>query len=256
MKLRTTMLAAGTLALTMGAPAAHAQFKPSKNDQIRLGREAAAEVRRRERVLSTSDERVRLMKEVGNRLLAAMDRNKDPWQYSFDVIDNKQVNAFAFPGGPIFFYTGLLDRIKTEDQLAGVLAHEITHVKNEHWASAYNDNQKRKLGLTVILMILRANRSAFDIAGALDTLLVGLPYSRKHETEADDRGFDLMIKAGYNPEGIVDVFRILAAAGGGKGPEWLSTHPNDKNRVRRLQDKVNKLNQQFSPQRRVPWAVD
>src|SRR5688572_17534021 len=99
MKLRTTMLAAATLALGLGAPAAQAQFKPSKNDQIRLGREAAAEVRRKERVLSSSDERVRMMRSVGERLLAGVDRSKEPWQYSFDVIDNKQVNAFAFPGG-------------------------------------------------------------------------------------------------------------------------------------------------------------
>lgn len=254
MKLRTTMLTAGAMALTFGATAAHAQFKPTKNDQIRLGREAAAEVRRKERVLPSSDERVRLMREVAGKLLATIDRGKEPWQYSFDVIDNKQVNAFAFPGGPIFFYTGLLDRIKTEDQLAGVLAHEITHIRNEHWASAYNDNQKRRLGLTVLLMLFKANRTTFDLAGALDTLLVGLPYSRRHETEADDRGFDMMIKAGYNPEGMVDVFRILASAGGSKGPEWLSTHPNDANRIRRLQDKAAKAQGNFGAQRRVPWG--
>jgi beta-barrel assembly-enhancing protease len=254
MNLRRTTVAFVALTAMMGAGSAEAQFKPSKNDQVRLGQQAAAEVRRKERLLPASDDRVQIMRRVAGRLLAGIDTSREPWQYSFDVIDNKDVNAFAFPGGPIFFYRGLMDRVQTEDQLAGVLAHEITHIRNEHWANQYNDTQKRRLGLSIVLMLFRANRTTFDIAGALDTLFVGLPYSRRHETDADDRGLDMMVKAGYNPEGMADVFRILAQAGGSKGPEWLSTHPGDANRIRRIEERASKMPHSSDPQRRLPWA--
>lgn len=254
MMLRKTTIAALVLASFMASAPAQAQFKPGKGDQIRLGQEAAAEVRRKERLLPPGDDRVDMMRRIGAKLLDAAGTGKEPWQFSFDVIDNKDINAFAFPGGPIFFYRGLMDRIQTEDQLAGVLAHEITHVRNEHWASQYNDTQKRRLGLSIILMLFKANRTTFDMAGALDTLFVGLPYSRKHETESDDRGLDMMVKAGYNPEGMADVFRILKAAGGNKGPEWLSTHPADANRIKRIEDRAAKMPRTSAPQRRLPWA--
>ncbi|HVL37951.1 MAG TPA: M48 family metalloprotease, partial [Fimbriimonadaceae bacterium] len=223
------MLTAG-LALTLGtALPAEAQFKPGKADQIKLGRQASQQVRQKERVLPSHDPRVQTLRRVADRLLSTVSPNPrdEPWEYTFDVIDNKQINAFALPGGPIYFYTGLLDRLQTEDQLAGILAHEIMHIRNEHWASAYNDNQKRQLGIGVLLTLLRANRTAFDIAGVADTLVFTLPYSRRHETEADERGMDMMIRAGYNPMGMADVFRILdQAAGGGRAPEFLSSHPD------------------------------
>jgi beta-barrel assembly-enhancing protease len=184
-----------------------------------------------------------------------MDDGKDPWQYSFDVIDNKQVNAFALPGGPVFFFTGLLDRLSTEDQLAGVLAHELTHVRREHWAYAYRDSQQRALGINLLLIFTRANSNVAGLASIANDVLFELPFSRKHETEADEQGMDVMIKAGYNPDGIKEVFQILSkASGGGKPPEFLSTHPDDKNRVKKLGERIEKLNRTFPPQKPLPWA--
>lgn len=256
MKVGLTLTAG--LALTLGTVVpAEAQFKPSKNDQIRLGRQAADDVRRKERVLPASDARVRTMRLVGERLLSTInpDATKEPWEFTFDVIDNKQINAFALPGGPIFFYTGLLERLETEDQLAGILAHEMMHIRNEHWANAYNDNQKRRMGLGVLLTIFRANRTAFDIASVADTLVFTLPYSRRHETESDERGMEMMIRAGYNPQGMADVFRILQEASkGGKPPEFLSTHPDDKNRIQNMENRIRKMNRSFPAQRRLAWG--
>lgn len=251
----TFSLAVGILA---GGPARADMFTPSKSDQVKLGTRASAEIRKKEKVLSDSDRRVRMMREIAGKLLSSNpDGKKDPWQYSFDVIDNKQVNAFALPGGPIYFYTGLIDKFQTEDQFAAVLAHELVHIRKEHWARAYGNQQKRALGFTVILMLLNANRTITDLASISNDLLISLPFARRDETQSDDIGYDMMIKAGYNPQGMVEVFQILRdSTKGGKPPEFISTHPDDKNRIQRIADKIKKSNKDFGPQRRLPWKSE
>ena len=242
------------LAISAAAPA-DAQFgKPSKSDQVRLGQQAADEIRKKERILPGYDERVRAVRRIGSRLLASVDSGKDPWQYSFDVIQNKQVNAFALPGGPMFVYTGLLDKVQTEDELAGILGHELTHVRKEHWAYQYRDMQQKSLLLNLGLILFKANRTVADLSSIGLDVLVNMPYSRKHETEADDGGFDMMARAGYNPQGLADVFRILQSHGGGKAPEFLSDHPADAKRIRHIEDKVRSSGRSFGSQVPLPWA--
>ncbi|HMS56881.1 MAG TPA: M48 family metalloprotease, partial [Fimbriimonadaceae bacterium] len=196
------------------------------------------------------------LRRVASKLMAAMpEKERQTWQFSFDVIDSKEVNAFALPGGPTFFYTGLLDKLKTEDELAGILGHELVHTRNQHWASAYADNQKRRLGITAILTILRAKDIVWDLASIGDDLIFGLPYSRRHETDADMIGLKNMVDAGYNPAGMANVFRMLSQQGG-KPPEFLSTHPEDKNRVKKIEDEAAKMNRTFPPLKPLPWAKD
>ena len=233
------------LAAAIAAPQAASAdpFRPSIKDQIELGRRAAEQVRKEEKVLGDADPRVKEIRRIGQKLVAqipADERKKKPFEYTFDVVDSKEINAFAFPGGPVFFYTGLLDRFTTEDQVAGVLAHEITHSRNQHWASAYADNQKRQLGITAVLMIFGAGNTAFDVAAVADTLLFTLPYSRKHESESDRVGLDMMIKAGYNPNEMAEGFRILekASKGSGKTEEWMSTHPDTGKRINAIEQMV------------------
>lgn len=245
-------LASLALAATIGTAQAD-MFRPGIQDQIKLGERAAAQVRKEEKVLPDSDPRVKELRRLGNALVALIpesERKAKPFKYSFDVVDSKEVNAFALPGGPIFFYTGLLDKLETEDQVAGILAHEIVHVRNQHWASAYADNQKRQLGITIALILLDAGRTAFDVAGVADALLFTLPYSRKHETESDTVGYDMVVKAGYNPAGMADVFRLLAkVAGTNKNDEWMSTHPDSMNRVKKIEERIAKSGTKFPPQR-------
>jgi beta-barrel assembly-enhancing protease len=232
-------------------------FKPSKADQVKLGQQASAEVRKKEKILPASDPRVKLLREVGQKVLATMDMQKEPWKFTFDVVDSREVNAFALPGGPVYFYTGLLNRFKTEDQLAGVIAHEVVHVRREHWAYAYADSQKRALGITALLMVFRAGRTTWDLASIGNDLIFELPFSRKHEAEADLQGLEAMVKAGYNPNGMADVFRILAEASKGKKPqEWMSTHPDDGKRIGRIESEIKKLNRTFPDQRPLPWQPE
>lgn len=252
MNLRKSLSAAIALTVLTAAPVAHGQFKPSKKDQIKLGRQAASDLRRKEKVLPASDERVIVLRRLADKILANFDRSVEPWEYSFDVIDSKEVNAFAFPGGPVFFYTGLMDKLRTEDELGGVLAHELTHVRKEHWARQYEDAQKRNILITLGLILTRANRTIGDVAGVANSLYT-LKYSRKSETEADDGGLAAMVQAGYNPEGMADVFRMLSQQGG-KAPEFLSSHPADSARIRRIEDRASKMPHSNDPQRLLPWA--
>ena len=135
-------------------------FKPGVKDQIALGKRAAAQIRKDEKTLSNDDARVLELRRIGEKLVALIpeaEKKKKPFQYTFDVIENKELNAFALPGGPIFIYSGLLNKLEDEDEIVGILAHEMTHVRNEHWASSYADNQKRKLGLSLLLTVFNAS---------------------------------------------------------------------------------------------------
>lgn len=232
--------------MALAIPAsALAQFnfkKPGAKDQIKLGRQAAAELRQKQKVLPASDARVRLLRRVGQRLLSTVNTN-EPWEYTFDVIDSKEVNAFALPGGPVFFYTGLLDRLKTEDELAGVLGHELIHVRREHWAKRVGEEQKRNLFMTGLLILGRANNTTAGLA-SLGNSLMTMQFSRGDENDADTRGFQMLSDAGYNPQGMADVFRMLGSLGG-KQPEFLSDHPSDTNRVKRIEDLAKKSGRKY-----------
>lgn len=250
MRTRFALPLVAALAVGVGAPA-QAQFgKPSQADQVKLGHQAADEVRKKEKVLPTYDDRVRAVRRIGQSLVSVMDaKSRKPWDFTFDVIQSNTINAFALPGGPTFVYTGLLDKLTTEDQIAGVMAHELTHVRREHWAYQYRDQQQKGLLLNLGLLVFGANRTTAGLANIGLDVLVNLPYSRKHETEADVQGYDLMVQAGFNPMGMADVFRILQKnSGGGKPPEFLSDHPGDSGRIKRIEDKIRQSGKSFPAQ--------
>lgn len=217
-------------------------FRPSMADQVKLGADEAARIRKEEPVLKATDPRVIELRKIGAELVAAIPPNSmrgKPWTYTFDIIDKNEVNAFALPGGPIFFYSGILSKMTTKDQMAGVVGHEIVHVLNQHWASQYADNTKRRLGILAVLTILNAGDTVFDLASVGDALY-SLGYSRKHETESDKVGYDIMMRAGYNPNGMAEVFEMLAKEGGGGGPEWARTHPDANKRVASIREMIKK----------------
>lgn len=243
----TLPLAVVALGLSVSAPGQLFGIgkKPSPASQIKLGQQAAQDLRKKEKVLPSSDPRVRLLRRVGQRLLRTID-DDEPWEFTFDVIESKEVNAFALPGGATFFYTGLLDRLKTEDELAGVLGHELTHVRREHWARRYAKQQSQDLALSALLILGRANSDVSNGVSVLNSLY-GMQFSRGDENDADIRGFEMMTRAGYNPEGMADVFRMLGSLGG-KQPEFLSDHPSDAHRVDRIEDLIRKSGKNYPPQ--------
>lgn len=209
-------------------------FKPTFSQQVQLGQDAAKEIRKKEKVLPDSDARVSFLRNLATKFTSQIDAKElkaKPYKWTFDVIDSKEVNAFALPGGSVFFYTGLLEKMGSQDELAAVLGHEMTHVREEHWASDYAAAQRRKVGL-VIGDILGVPRTVLNIANLADDLLLGPKYSRGSEERADKGGFNSMIAAGFNPQGAVDLFDTLdkLSKGSNKPPEIFNSHPDDKKR--------------------------
>lgn len=255
MKRSLALALAGVVCLTpTSAPTD--PLKPSKADQVKLGKQARDEVREKEKVVASNDERVRLVRRVGKKILDQMDLTKEPWEFSFDVIENKQINAFALPGGPIFFFSGLLENMKTEDEVAAVMAHEITHVTREHWAYGYRDYQQKQLGLTLLFILVRPSKAVMDLASIGSDLVITLPFSRRHESEADTQGLKVMSSAGYNPQAMIDVFEMMGKkAGGGRPPEFLSSHPQESTRTKKIQGEIAKLEKNWGEQKPLPWIA-
>ncbi len=215
----------------------------SQQDDIQLGREAAAEVRKQVDVVD--DQRLqKYVSEIGNKL--AREPAAGQYPYSFTLINDDSINAFALPGGPIFVHSGLLEAADNEAQLAGVLAHEIAHVVLRHGTS-----QASKANLVQLPAVLAG--TAIGDHGALAQLgQVGLglgvnalmlKYSRSAEKEADARGARLMAQAGYNPMEMADFFEKLEAQGGSRSPSFLSSHPNPGHRMELVQAEVQALPQ-------------
>jgi predicted Zn-dependent protease len=225
-------------------------------DQVKLGKKAAEEIRKKEKVLPETDGRVKLIREVGARLVAQIpekERGEKPWVYTFDVIQNKEINAFALPGGPVFFYTGLLDKVNTVDQIAGIIGHELTHVRKEHWARDYARSLEQNGLILIGGMLLGAGDLLMQGASLFETYGLALPRSRRAETEADRTGFEMMAAAGYNPQGMIDVFKMLHATVGKKAPpEFMSDHPEDKKRIQTLEAFLQKNPATYPPQTPIP----
>lgn len=246
------------LVLPLVVNASGQMFKPSMREQVKIGKRASEEIRKKEHVLPDHDLRVRLLREVGEKLVAQIpekERKDKPWVYTFDVIQSRQINAFALPGGPVFFYTGLLDRLTTIDQIAGIVGHELVHVRKEHWARDYSKTLEQQGLILLGGMLLGLNNTLMQGAGLLETYGLALPRSRNAETESDRIGFEMMVGAGYNPQGMIDVFKMLHETAGSKPPEFMSSHPDEKHRIRTLEEMLAKSAKAFPPQTPIPAAA-
>lgn len=203
----------------------------SKQDQEKLGLQAAAEVYKQMPVLPDSNPLTQYVQRLGKRLVAQIPPQYS-WPYQFHVIEQKEINAFALPGGPMFINVGTIAAAQNEAQLAGVMAHEMSHVYEQHSAKAATSTKRTIaeilgaaggiLGGNVIGDLARAG-----IQFGAGTLL--MKYSREDEAQADAVGAIIMYKAGYNPQELANFFEILNKQGGSP-PQFLSDHPNPGNR--------------------------
>jgi predicted Zn-dependent protease len=257
MKFGTSVFALALLALSPVMLAEANPLKPSMREQVNLGQRAIADIERQFDLLPDSDARVRLVRRLGARLVNAIKGEENrPWEYQFGVIDKNEINAFALPGGPIFFFSGLIDIMDSEDEVAAVLAHEIAHVRREHWAKRYADEQARSLGITVLALILNPGRTAITAASVANDLLFGLPYSRAQENEADRMGIELMVDAGFNPNAAITVMEKLQQIGSrNQPPQWLSTHPDTNHRIRSIRTQIERMGSSWPRITPMPTAV-
>jgi hypothetical protein len=156
------------------------------------------------------------------------------FRYTFDVINQKEINAFALPGGPMFLNRGMIEASRSEAEMAGVMAHEISHVILRHGTAQATKGQKFQIGAVAgqVLGAIVGGAAGSVIAQGTQFGLGAyfLKYSREYERQADLLGAKLMARAGYDPRAMATMFQTIQGEGGRSGPEWLSSHPDPGNR--------------------------
>jgi hypothetical protein len=213
---------------------------------VELGQKAAQEIRQQLPVLD-DDESKSYVESVGRRLVGAIPRELQhpEFRYTFEVVNVKEINASALPGGPMFVNRGMIETAHTEGEIAGVMAHEISHVVLRHGTAQASKAQKYEVG-SVLGQIAGAiigggwgqvvsGASQFGFGAAF------LRFSREYEKQADLEGSHIMAAAGYDPRDMANVFRTIEKESGPGGPQWLSDHPNPGNRVEYITQEAQRL---------------
>jgi predicted Zn-dependent protease len=212
-----------------------------EGQEVEMGRSAAEQVRT-SLGLYTDDALHSYLDGVGQRVAAASERPQLTW--SFAVVDDAAVNAFALPGGFIYVTRGLLTHLNSEAELAAVLGHEIGHVAARHSVNQMSKAQLASIGLG-LGMILRPELQGLGQVGQAGLGLLLLKYGRDDENQADELGLRYMTKAGYPATGMPTVLhmleRVSESENAGRVPNWLSTHPSPENRVTRVNARIRDL---------------
>ena len=210
------------------------KYTPAQD--VQLGREAAAEVEKQMPMLD--DERVDdYVDRVGERLVRNIpaEFRHNEFRYTFDVVNLREINAFALPGGPMYAHRGMLEKAGTEAEIAGVLAHEISHVALRHGtaqASKAGKYQMGQIGSAILGAIIGGRAGeAVSTVGQFGFGAAFLKYSREYEKHADLLGAQIMARSGYDPRAMATMFQRIEKESGGRAPEWLSNHPNPGNRA-------------------------
>ncbi len=233
-----TALMCGIISCLAANPAqALRLFKIGEKKEIQMGQEVAAEL---EKEYGT-EENARITA-IGKKLAAVSDRPKLP--YTFKVLKMPDPNAFACPGGAIFITKSLLDKIKSDDELAAVLAHEVAHAARRHSMKEYEKAMSQSLLINIGLAAAGANDTANTIAGVGFNLIQN-GRSRSDENNADEYGVRYTYKAGFDPKAFVSMFETLKSLSNGKEPpKLLSTHPPTKDRIENVKKVMAKIEQE------------
>jgi Zn-dependent protease with chaperone function len=247
----TAIVLAWTMLATPLAALGQTRIEMPKNkykvqDDVRLGREAAAQVQQQMPILNDS-ETTRYVQDVGRRLVNAIpsEFQQPGFQYSFQVVNARDINAFALPGGPMYVNRGMIEAAKTEGEMAGVMAHELAHVALRHGTAQATEqskplNQLGTIGLILGGAVLGGQQGAQ--LGMLGAQAWMTKFSRKYETQADIVGAQIMANAGYDPRDLANMFRTIAQeSGGSRAPEWLSSHPDLGNRYNTINREAESL---------------
>ncbi|RUM67365.1 MAG: M48 family peptidase [Sulfurospirillum sp.] len=213
-------------------------FSPAQ--EMQMGYQAARQILAHEPI--SRDPRLNeIVQRVGRRIAQAANQPNYKWQ--FFVIDKDVLNAFCLPGGKVFVYKGLFKAVQNDDQLAVVLGHEVAHAIARHGAERMSMVQLGRLGERVAERTIAGGKYAGVIKkayGATEGVGLVLPFSRKFEYEADEIGLYLMTKAGYDPYQAIPFWENMMKLSQGrrKPPEFLSTHPADMNRIRKIKKEI------------------
>ena len=215
-------------------------------DDVKIGNDASRQVEQQFPILNDQQAEAYVSR-VGQKLVASIPPQfrQPEFDYRFKVVNARDINAFALPGGPMYVNRGMIEAAKNEGEMAGVMAHEISHVALRHATAQQtklNNPLNQILGIGAVLggAILGGQGGAqlgqMIVAGSF------LKYSREYETQADILGSQIMADAGYDPRDLANMFQTIAKeSGGGRGPEWLSSHPDPGNRYQKINQEAQYL---------------
>ncbi len=229
----TLVLAAVALRAQTVIVAPDNKYTPAED--VQLGRQAAAEVEKEMPILRDS-EVLSWLESVGQRLVADIppEFRHSEFRYAFQVVNVREINAFALPGGPMFVNRGMISQSRTQGEAVSVLAHEISHVALRHGTAQATKAKKYEVGAMAgaVLGALIGGKWGGAVAQGSEIGLgtYFLRFSREYERQADLLGSHIMAAAGYDPREMASMFQIIQKQGGAGGPEWLSSHPDPGNR--------------------------
>ncbi len=224
------------------------QFNMVPNSQIFPASFAQYDQFLKEHPVSKNQAQQARIRRIGQRLVAAVEKyyKDNGWsddlkgyEWEFNLVADSVMNAFCMPGGKVVYFEGLLKVTQTDDQIAAVMGHEIAHALANHGAERMSQMYAQNLG-AVLTMLATANAPEEErqkwlaIYGYGSTLGIMLPFSRKHEAEADKMGQIIMAIAGYNPDAAVQVWYNMSKLNPNQPPEILSTHPSHEHRIQNL----------------------
>jgi hypothetical protein len=247
----SVVTAAVAVALASSIAFAQTRVVPPDNNytpaqDVEMGRQAAAEARKT-LPLMRDDNVTSFVENTGRRLAAAIpaELRHPEFQYTFEVVNVKEINAFALPGGPMFVNRGMIEAARTDGEVAGVMAHELSHVLLRHGTAQASKATKYEVG---------------QVAGAVLGAIIGggwgqvisqgtqfglgtafLRFSREYERQADIQGAQIMARAGYDPIDMANMFKTIQKQGGAGGPQWLSDHPDPGDRSAYIQAEARSM---------------
>lgn len=215
-------------------------------EEVVIGIESAPQMAQQHGGLHPDQEAQRFVDVVGQKLIDKSFVAGAPYPFEFHLLaDERMVNAFALPGGQVFITAALFSRFSSEDQLAGVLGHEIGHVIHRHGAVRVARSSFIQGLVQSAMLLFGGDPSMAQIANVVGQY-TSMKYGRDQELESDDFGVRVMMEAGYNPEQLVDVMEILKEASGGRDvPEFQSSHPSPKNRIDKIYESIEKYKRQL-----------
>jgi predicted Zn-dependent protease len=207
----------------------------SEQQDVALGKKYAPEIEKQMGGCVANEALQNYVNTVGQKVAKVSHRRS--WDYHFVVLDDNIVNAFALPGGYVFITKGMLKELTTESQLASVLAHETAHIVARDTAVLMS----REIGIDILMATAVSDRTSSTVRTAADLArqIIGLKFSRTDEKDADLAGMDYMVRAGYDPNGMVETMQMLQNQQKTRTIEFFSTHPNPENRVAYLKARIN-----------------
>jgi beta-barrel assembly-enhancing protease len=243
---RAALLLALLVALVLPANAERTRLKPGWNlfsprQDVEMGADVARDAESQLRLVNNAAA-TSYINALGRRLAAHAPGEKYPYQ--FKIVDDKVLNAFALPGGHVYINRGIIEAADTEAQLAGVIAHEISHIALRHSTNQVSKAYVAQAPLSILGGLLGSN----SVGGVLAQMGAGfatnsvlLKYSRDAERQADLMGTQILYDSGYDTRGMVEFFEKLQAESKGRASEFFNSHPNPENRISGVQSEIVKL---------------